>query len=222
MMKKSFIVLVLSLLVATANARPTDGDKSSPISVAAELGGGILFANSNISPYGVGCRSAYGNGFSANVKMDYALGRVWTVGVKYNYFTTSADYGISTGGWAADDVTLHYVGPQVGLRYALGKGVSLGYAVGVGCMLYDSNLLESGEKELEHNTAFLAANVDMSLSYRVRKGLYLGITASVNGGQSGSLKQKQDGQSLPDLDLDKWDKIRVVKADVMFSIRGEF
>ena len=143
MMKKSFIVLVLSLLVATANARPTDGDKSSPISVAAELGGGILFANSNISPYGVGCRSAYGNGFSANVKMDYALGRVWTVGVKYNYFTTSADYGISTGGWAADDVTLHYVGPQVGLRYALGKGVSLGYAVGVGCMLYDSNYCAS-------------------------------------------------------------------------------
>lgn len=221
-MKKCFTFLTLSLLMATANARPADEDKSSPMSLSVELGSGILFANSNISPYGIGCRSAYGNGFSANVKMDYALGRVWTAGVKYNYFTTSADYGISTGGWAADNVSLHYVGPQVGLRYALGKDFSLGYALGVGCMMYDSNLLESGETELDSHTAFFAANIDMNLSYRVRKGLYLGFTASVSGGQSGSLKQKQDGEKQPELDLDKWDRIRVIKADVMFSIWGEF
>lgn len=129
---------------------------------------------------------------------------------------------MSTGEWVADDASLHYVGPQVGLRYALGKGFSMAYALGVGCMMYDSHLLENGETERESRTAFFAANIDMNLSYRVYKGLHLGLTASVNGGQSGSLKQKLDGTELPKLDLDKWDKIKVIKADIMFSIRGEF
>lgn len=193
----------------------------APFSLTAEVGAGFLFGNSNVSPLGGDYRQHYNHGFAANVKLDYRLDQRWFVGLKYNYFLASEDYRTLDEQPVNDDLHLHYVAPQIGFRRQLGERWCMNYAVGIGCMYYKSRA-QVDHTDLDSHKAFLAGHFDLAFDYRLAKGFYMGLTASVNGGRTSKLKQQQGDGPSTTLDLEGWDKIKVMKGEVMLRWRATF
>lgn len=214
-----FFALVLSGISLSFAQNLSTYDSKNSFSLAVELGTGKLFGNSNLSPYGAHYRGVYDNGFSGNIKAFWRPGKVWQVGVKYNFFTASENYEPEGVGRLVEDVSLNYIAPQVGVRQQVGKRVEIDYTIGAGYMKYKSEGFCEDQEWDKFNTGFWGANFDLGLSYRVCKNWFLGLNASLMGGSSSSLTQKEWIGREETLDLDKWNKIRVLRADLGLSIK---
>lgn len=212
------IILFLCTLFAYIAFATAQQQTESRLSLSAELGMGHLFANSNLSPSGIHYRGEHDNGFSGSVRLSYQLDKLWSVGVKYNFFTTSGNYTLDGGMRVADDVCLHYIAPQVGLKRKLRNRFLLDYALGVGCMHYQNKGLYD-KQEQTYTKSFLASNIDMMISYKLYEGFYIGLGASVTGGKASSLKEKAGGVEQT-LDLDKWNRIKVVRTDLLLTFKA--
>lgn len=214
-MKRIYLFFYFLLVCFTfVSAQQKEENK---FSLSVDLGAGQLFANSNLSPYGVYSRDAYSSGFSGNIKAAYRPDKTWQVGLKYNFFMASPNYELQSGAAVADDTELHYIAPQVGLMRELSDRFALEYMVGVGYMHYRCKSLNNSV-ENNYKKGFLAANMDCTLSYRVYQNTYIGVGASLMGGQTSSLKEKTSGK-WQNVDRDDWNRIKVLRADFFLSFR---
>lgn len=214
------VLFLFSLLLCGASLLSAQQASEGRFSMTAEAGTGLLFGQSNLSPYGVHYRGAYKGGISASVKLEWMLDRVWKAGVKYNAFETSENYGLKSGEQIADDLELHYIAPQIGFRKALGSKWRMEWTVGLGYMYYKNKSL-CEETESKYTTGFLGSNMDLSFSYRLFKDFYLGVGTSLTGGRSSSLKAKTAGVRQT-IDLNSRDKIKVQRSDWFLSLRAVF
>lgn len=214
---KRFILLfaLLSAVSLSSFAQPASEGK---FSLSAELGTGQLFGNSNLSPYGASYRGAYDKGFSGSIKA-FWVPDDWLVGLKYNFFTASENYEAGGMGMLAEDVNLNYIAPQVGLRRMVAPRLCMEYTIGAGYMHYRAEGFANGKERPTYSTGFLGANMDLGFSYRLYKGFYLGVGASLTGGNSSSLTEK-DGGLEREMDLEKWNRIRVLRADFHLSFKA--
>ena len=189
---KRFILLFV-LFSAVSFASFAQSSSEGKFTLSAEFGAGHLLGNSNLSPYGVSYRDAYDKSFSSNVEVFWLLDELWQVGLKYNFFTASENYEVDGVGMLAENVNLNYIAPQVGLR----------------------------RMKPTYSTDFLGANMDLGFSYRLYKGFYMGAGASLIGGNSSSLDVDDNGVEGT-VDLSKWNKIRVLRADFHLSFKAVF
>lgn len=213
-MERMSLTFLLFLLCAPLIRAQTYDD--SKFSMSVDLGAGTLFGPSNLSPYGVTYRGEYKGGFSGNIKAAYLLDKEFQVGLKFNLFSTSENYNLSKDIPVADDLDLVYIAPQIGYRKKITENWNFDCMVGAGYMHYRSKSYAVGEREC--NKGFLGANADLGFTRHLYGSLYMGAAVSVMGGQTSSLKEKTEkGESTRE--LDKWDRIKVMRADLMLSIK---
>lgn len=216
---KRFILLFV-LLSAVSFTSFAQSSSEGRFSLSAELGTGQLFGNSNLSPYGARYRDAYDKGFSGSIKA-FWVPDDWLVGLKYNFFTASENYEADDMGMLAENVNLNYIAPQVGLRRMITPRLCMEYTIGAGYMHYRAEGFADGKEQPTYSTGFLGANMDLGFSYRLYKEFYMGAGASLIGGNSSSLDVDDDGVEGT-VDLSKWNKIRVLRADFHLSFKAVF
>ncbi|SHI70746.1 outer membrane beta-barrel protein [Bacteroides stercorirosoris] len=214
-MRKNSLTFFLFLLCTAFIRAQTYSD--SKFSISIDLGAGSFFGHSNLSSYGVDYRGEYKNGFSGNIKASYLLDKKFQVGLKFNLFSASENYDLAKETQAADDLDLIYIAPQIGYRKLIAPNWCFDCMVGVGYMHYQSKSLYN-EMERECNKGFLGANADLGLNRHLYRNLYMGASVSVMGGHTSSLKEKMKGKEET-LKLDKWNRIKVLRADLMLSIK---
>ena len=95
------------------------------------------------------------------------------------------------------------------------------YTIGAGYMHYRAEGFADGKEQPTYSTDFLGANMDLGFSYRLYKGFYMGAGASLIGGNSSSLDVDDNGVEGT-VDLSKWNKIRVLRADFHLSFKAVF
>lgn len=217
---KRFILLFV-LLSAVSFASFAQSSSEGKFTLSAEFGAGNLLGNSNLSPYGVSYRDAYDKAFSSNVEVFWLLDELWQVGLKYNFFTASENYEVDGVGMLAENVNLNYIAPQVGLRRMITPRLCMEYTIGAGYMHYRTEGFADDKEQPTYSTGFLGANMDLGFSYRLYKGFYMGAGASLIGGNSSSLDVDDDGVEGT-VDLSKWNKIRVLRADFHLSFKAVF
>lgn len=214
-MRKVIFTFTLCLISTVfINAQSLTNDK---LSVSVDLGAGYLFGHSNLSSYGVNYRGEYKSGFSGNIKASYLLNKTFQAGFKFNLFSASENYDLTKGTQVADDLELIYIAPQIGYRTIITEKWCLDCMAGAGYMHYQSKSLYS-EAERKCKKGFIGANADLSLTRHLYKNLYMGANISVMGGHTSSLKESIEGEKET-LKLDKWNRIKVIRADVMLSIK---
>lgn len=216
----SFLLLLLSSLTTPLLAQSETAAAASTDrwSLSAEGGGGWLIANSNLSPQGAHYRDRMDGGAVGNFKASYRLDDWWQVGVKYGYMAASGDYTLKEGMQVADDASLHYVAPQIGIRKRLSSAVDMEYMLGAGYMYYRCKELLDAE-ERDYKKGFWGANLDIVFSYRLSAHYRLGVGASLTKGSTGSLKECAGGAERT-VKLDDWNRIRVVRTDLFLSLRA--
>lgn len=210
--KKLLFILLLLIGGNSIFGQPAISEK---FSISLDLGKGYLFGKSNLSPYGINYRGEYKNGFTGNIRGSYLLNRTYQVGIKYNFFTTSENYVLDKGEQVADDVTLQYIAPQMGFRKMVTDRLCLNYMYGGGYMHYRSKGL-CNSVEHKYRKGFIGANADMAFTYRLFKNQYIGINTSIMGGRTKSFKETVE-QTTQTVDLNKWDRIKILRADVTVS-----
>lgn len=213
---KRIALFVFCLLASFAFAMAQEQEEGR-FSLSAEIGSGYLLANSNVSPYGVHSRGEFNHGVTGNVKLAYQLDKLWKAGVKYNLFAASENYAVEDGTLVANDLNLHYIAPQIGFNKAVSPRIRMDYAIGAGCMIYQNKGLY-GNDEREYSKTFFGANIDFSLDYKLYRNFYLGLGASLTGGKTSSLDEKT-GNDKHSVDLDKWNRIKVMRADVFLAFK---
>lgn len=215
-MKKNSLLLFLLLLCATFIKAQNYNDRK--ISVSVDLGAGTHFAHSNLSSYGVGYRGEYKNGFSGNIKASYLLDKIFQVGLKFNLFSASENYELVKDTQVADNLDLIYIAPQLGYRKMIAENWSFDCMVGVGYMHYQSKSL-CWETERKCTKGFLGGNVDLGFTRHLYRNLYMGAGISLMGGHTSSLKENVEGKEENTLNLDKWNRIKVLRADLLLSVK---
>lgn len=205
------------LCTAFATAQTYDDSK---LSVAVDFGTGTFFGRSNLSSFGVNYRGEYKNGFNGNIKVNYLMDKEVQMGVKFNFSSVCENYNrivAEQNGQVTDDVNLLYIAPQVGYRRKLTEKWYFDCMVGLGYMHYQSQSLYNGT-ERECSKGFLGSNADLGLTRHLFGNLYMGANVSLTGGQTSSLEEKAEGKKET-IKLDKWNRIRILKADVALSIK---
>lgn len=187
------------------------------LSVSVDLGSGSFFGHSNLSSYGVHYRSEYKGGFSGNIKASYLLGKVFQAGVKFNLFSSSEDYNLVKEKRVADDLDLIYIAPQIGYRMMITENWRFDCMIGAGYMHYQSKSL-CDDMERKCNKGFFGTNADLSIIRHLFRNLYVGANVSVTGGHTSSLTEEVKGVEKT-LELDKWNRIKVFRADLMLSVK---
>ena len=207
-MRKIFLAFCLCFIsTAFINAQSVSNSK---FSVSVDLGAGSVFGHSNLSSYG-------------NIKASYLLNKAFQAGLKFNLFSASENYNLARANdlakstQIAEDVELLYIAPQIGYRTMITDKWCLDCMAGAGYMHYNSESLNK-ETERECNKGFLGANADLSLTRHLYRNLYMGANISVMGGHTSSLKVETEGKEET-LELDKWNRINVLRVDVMLSIK---
>ena len=220
-MRKIFLAFCLYFIsTAFINAQSVSNNK---FSVSVDLGAGSVFGHSNLSSYGVDYRKEYKSGFSGHIKASYLLNKAFQVGLKFNLFSASENYNLARANdlakstQIAEDVELLYIAPQIGYRTMITDKWCLDCMAGAGYTHYNSESLNK-ETERECNKGFLGANADLSLTRHLYRNLYMGANISVMGGHTSSLKVETEGKEET-LELNKWNRINVLRADVMLSIK---
>lgn len=214
-MRRMFFTFSLCLISAVImNAQSLSNDR---FSVSVDLGAGRLFGHSNLSSYGVNYRGEYKSGFSGNVKASYLLNKVFQAGLKFNLFSTSGNYNLAQDTQVADDLDLIYIAPQIGYRTMISEKWSFDCMAGAGYMHYKSLSLHN-QVERECSKGFLGVNADLSFARQLYRNLYIGANISVTGGHTSSLKETIAGKEET-LTLDKWNRIKVLRTDVMLSLK---
>lgn len=89
--------------------------------------------------------------------------------------------------------------------------------IGAGYMHYNSQSLYD-EAERKCTKGFFGANADLTITRRLYRNLYMGANASIIGGNTSSLKETVEG-STKTLDLNRWNRIKVLRADFALTIK---
>lgn len=212
-MKKVIVCVLFVLFCMLISAQTYSGDK---FIVSAELGQGVLFGKSNLSVFGVDYRGEYKKGFSGNVRALFIIDKNWTVGLKYNIFSSSANYALLDGERVADDVNVQYVAPQFGVRRMINEKFVLSGTLGAGYMHYQSKGVCDGE--FECTSSSLGVNMDFMLEYRLFKNLAVNGGVSFLGGNGFKKMKVIKDQVSETLRPDKWDRIRVLRVDYLLGL----
>lgn len=218
-MKKVFVCFLFVLFCMSVSAQTYSGDK---FIVSAELGQGVLFGRSNLSAFGVDYRGEYKKGFSGNVRALFLIDKSWAVGLKYNLFSSSANYALFDGNRVADDVDVQYVAPQFGIRRMINEKFVLSGTLGAGYMHYQSNGIYDGNGEFECTSSSLGVNMDFMLEYRLFKNFAVSGGVSFLGSNGfKKIKVMQDEESET-LRPDKWNRIRMLRVDYILGFMVYF
>lgn len=214
-MKKILVVLCLSIFCAAFTSAQSFTDEK--LSVSVDLGAGCLFGSSNLSSYGVDYRGEYNSGFSGNIKASYLFGKAFQAGVKFNLFEASENFSVAEDVSVADDVELYYIALQIGFRNMFTDKWCMEYMIGAGYMHYKSkSLYDTVDREC--TKGFFGANADITITRHLYRNLYMGANISVMGGKASSFKEKAEGVTAT-VDLDKWNRIKVLRADFALTIK---
>ena len=216
---KSSLIAIL-LLMATVSYGQSAPD--TRLQITAELGTGVLFGPSNLSPWGVDYRGEYKSGFSGNLKALYQLNKILVVGLKYSLFAASENYALSKDERVADDVSLNYIAPQIGSRRMIGEKFIFGYAIGAGYLRYDCNSRLS-ETEYKFNSTSWGANADFTLDYQLLDCMAIGFDISLMGGNRFKKLNETVGDAKEvTLHPEKWDRLKVMRADFLLGVKVAF
>lgn len=214
-----YIAIVVFLFNSTGLYAQFENEKDFLISV--DAGKGVMFGKSNLSPWGVNYRKEHQDGFTANLKAFYRMEKCWIIGAKYSLFIASENYEINDGKPTVNDITLNYIAPQIGYRKNVTPYLIFGFAMGAGYLHYGSKSL-TDNTEYQFKSSSWGGNFDLTLDYMLFTNFAVGIDASIIGGN----KFKKLDQVMNDreetLKPDKWNQIRVLRADFTIGIKVFF
>ncbi|MDR0811148.1 MAG: hypothetical protein LBN23_02575 [Paludibacter sp.] len=178
------------------------------------FGGGIAVGNQNLSPWGVAYRQYYDKPtLNLNANVAYLYADKTLVGLKYQMFTTTGDYQLSTIENIIENVTVNYIAPQIGLHYSISRYFAINAQAGGGYMRYAGKGLNN-KKEYSFYSDLIAANADFSLEYKLNKRNSLLFNISgVSTLYSKDLYLDIDNNKQ-NLNPDKWNTIKVNKVDL--------
>lgn len=215
-LNKQFIIVLF--ISGTVNLFAQAPPKPNPkILISAEAGTSVLFGNSNLSPWGIQYRDQYKNGFVGNLKAFYLFKEIGAVGLKYSYFTDSENYLLTDNSFVADNVSIHYLAPQIGFRKYVTDRLIFGYAMGAGITRYHNEGLNDN-KEFEANSNSIAGNFDFTFDYILFGNLAVGVDISLMGCN----KFKKIDMNKGSIRLDNWNKLKFLRADFSIGIKGYF
>lgn len=216
---KSNLIAILLLMTAVSYSQNASDTR---LQVTAELGTGVLFGPSNLSAWGVDYRNEYNSGFTGNVKALYRLNKILVVGLKYSLFVASENYELSKDERVADDVSLNYIAPQIGCRRMINEKFIFGYAIGAGYLRYDCKSRLS-ETEYKFNSASWGANADFTLDYQLLECMAIGFDISLMGGNRFKKLNETVGDAKEvTLHPEKWDRLKVMRADFLLGVKVSF
>jgi hypothetical protein len=213
-MKKNIISLLLVTLVTLpVCAQKTQENQSGKITASFDwLGAGFMLGNSNLSPYGAHYRKNVTTGMTVNFKLGYLSTRNTYLGIKYNIFTAADNYALKSGASVADDLTLHYIAPQIGFARTVNKRLLLTYTIGAGYLSYhNKSLLDATDQK--YTASMVGANLDVSLTYPIVKGLNMGINASMMTTFDTSKLSQSVADTKQTIRLENRDKMRMNRID---------
>jgi hypothetical protein len=216
MRQRVFIICaLLSVVALSSSAQETWRQR---ISATFDMGIGVLTGNSNLSPYGIDYRKNYRNGFSGNMNLNYRFDDHMLVGLKFNGFKASGNYMLSADERVAEDLMLNYIAPQLGFSVKFAKRFRWDCVVGLGYLRYSSEgLLNDTERTITGN--MLGANVDMSLTYKLFKGVHVGMNVGFMDKVSGSKLKMKEGSTTTTFKPDKWNQIKMHRFDAQLVLR---
>jgi hypothetical protein len=216
MRQRVFIICaLLSVVALSSSAQETWKQR---ISATLDMGVGVLTGNSNLSPYGIDYRKTYKTGFSGNLNLNYRFDDDFLVGLKFNGFNASGNYTLSADERVAEDLQLTYIAPQFGYSVKFAKRFRWDWIVGLGYLrYYNEGLLNDTERKFTGN--MLGSNVDMTLTYRLFKGVHIGVNTSLMYRVSGSKLKMKEGSTTTTLKPDKWNEIKMHRFDAQLVLR---
>lgn len=209
-------LFILTLLLACTTATRAQSPSEGRFSLAVYAGSGFLIGPSNLSPHGIDHRQAYKHGLTTDIRAYYDAKHVGLVGMKFNFFSASGNYQLNGQIPVAEDINLFYIAPQWGDRCRMNNRLQAEYVLGVGYLNYRNEGVTGGI-ERQYTRGIFAANIDLALYYDLGRNFHIGLSASFLGGKSSSLKEKTDGKTAT-VKLEKWDQIKVNRADLTLSI----
>ncbi len=212
-------MFALCLLIAGYGSVSAQNISDESVSISVDAGPGITFGSSNLSAAGSAYRGEHKNGFSVNVAGNVYIKRI-ILGMKYNHFTASKNYG-PTGIDFDDNVNVRYYAPQIGYRTYLSSKTAIDWSVGAGYLHYNSELLNAGT-EYRYSGHAWGKNADLAIIRKLSKHMDLGFGTSIMSAHVNSLDQRQFHRSAHTLTLDKWDRIKIKRADFYVSMRASF
>jgi len=215
LMKK--IMFTLCLLFAGYGSVSAQNISDESISFSVDAGPGITFGSSNLSAAGSAYRGEHKSGFSVDVAGNVYIKRI-ILGMKYNHFTASKNYG-PTGNDFDDNINVRYYAPQIGYRTYLSSKTAIDLSVGAGYLRYTSELLNAGT-EYGYSGHAWGKNADLAIIRKLSKHFDLGFGTSIMSAHVNTLDKKQDLKSTHTLMLDKWDGIKIKRADFYVSLRA--
>ena len=213
-MKRLFLSIVI--LLGCSSLLFAQSFTNEKLYVSVDAGIGTLFGNSNISSFGADYRKDFNSGFSANIRANYLLNDIIQVGLKYNLFTASENLTFDTGS-IPEDVQLNYIGPQIGLCHKINEKWTFETMAGMGYVHYRSKSVVDGV-ERECSRGFLGSNFELATTRHLFRHIHLGAGLSLMGGQTSKLDGKMGGINET-IKLDKSDRIKLLRADFVISVR---
>lgn len=216
-MKKLTLSFLFALSCIVAFAQ---NDSSERFSVSVELGKGVLFGKSNLSPFGIDYRGYYSGGITCNIKALYRFEGFWTAGLKYNLFVTSGNYALADETRVADDVELHYIAPQVGIKRAINQKLDFSCTVGAGYLRYKDKGLCNGE--FKYASDSWGGNLDMMFEYELFEHFAVNGGFSFLGGNEFKKMKATMGDEKETFKPDKWNRIYIQRIDFLLGIVARF
>lgn len=137
--------------------------------------------------------------------------------MKLSHFLAGESLSTELGS-TPEDVELYYIAPQFGIQYKINDKWTYEQMIGAGYVHYGSNSLMK-DVERKCTRGFMGGNLDLIVTRHLFKNIYLGAGASLMLGQTSKLTEKMSGQKR-DIELGKFDKIKLDRADFYITIRG--
>lgn len=214
-MKRFF--LMLAMVVICTPCLFAQSSENEKFQMSVDAGVGMLLGNSNISSYGANYRKDFNSGFILNVRTNYRVDDCFLVGLKLSNFIAGENLSTELGA-IPEDVELYYIAPQFGMQYKFAEKWTYEQMIGAGYVHYGSNSLMK-DVERKCSRGFMGANLDLIITRHLFKNIYLGAGASLMLGQTSKLTEKMGGQKR-DIELGKFDKIKLDRADFYITIKG--
>ncbi|MFV0391553.1 MAG: hypothetical protein ACK5KP_06705 [Paludibacteraceae bacterium] len=181
------------------------------------VGASSLSAKSNYSAYGAHYRANYTSGLQINSKLLYSLKDNTNFGLKYNLFSSGANYVLQDNQAVVENLLVNYIAPQLGYEYILSPKVSFLQTVGLGYAHYQSKGLKADNEYNAVNANLLGGNADLALYYNLSSKTSIGFLTSVIV----SIYSKE-APILTGNNDSKWNKLNLSRFDFSLNYRVTF
>lgn len=182
-------------------------------------GCGFLIGNHNLSPRGVIYRDSYkGASPSFYGKANYILKNNMLVGLKYHSFFTTGDYFTETLNRVTENITAHYIAPQIGYTYPINPKLSLSMNTGVGYLYYRNTGLENGTEYNIHSN-MVGGNTDLAVEYFLKDKFSVGLNTAYFGSLYSDKIRDNTNKRSYSIEPEDWNKIRINKVDFSLFFR---